>query len=221
MADHWYDQLRGGAHPERPEVSTDTAGQETAAGFVEGIDRTAALLSGLVEQQAAILARLDQQMVRIEEERHAREDLSARIGQLTAAVEDLHRTKSTTQSMAKMVRDGVADEIRPLLVAIVELLELGVGQSGTAEPARDDGSDDLTLLQGIELPKILTRPLEDLLAPRARPARVAASGSALDRSDEPSPPGGLFGRRRAAETLIDRAPASRRKGRPPWTPVKS
>lgn len=219
MADHWYDQMHRGVRTQRSDDSRDEGDPKTLAEATTGLGSTAVMLDDLAAQQAAILHRLDSQMARLDQEQQAREVLSTRIGRLAAAVEDLRTAPLTDPSTAQMVRDGVADEIRPLLLAIVELLELGVGQK-TAVSSGSSRPDDLTLMQGIELPKILTRPLEDLLAPRPQAEQPAATAR---RSDNKQPSqGGLFARRRVADSPpADNEPASRRKNISPWTPVKS
>lgn len=226
MADYWYNTLHGNEPREQPADRADTPSRHAppADPSHEALtsESLAKLLRRLVVSHDSLLQRFEQQITFLEAERREREHLSAQIAHLTAALEDVRSATPAAQPIAQMVRDGVADEIRPLLVAVVELLELGVELGRTPEPAPNRANNELPPMHGLELPTILTRPLEDLLEPRRRTEpRSAAVGPERARDKKHPSSRGLFGRRRPVQQDVDGDHASRRTGKSPWTPVKS
>lgn len=223
MADSWYNMLQGAGSRQEAAAVTPVAPQHAAPADETPVsDSSDALLRRLVATNGEILQRLEQQVSALEAERREREALSAKIAHLTAAIADLRGAPLPAQPIAQMVRDGVADEIRPLLVAVVELLELGLGLGPAPESAPKGANGELSLMHGLELPTILTRPLEDLLEPRNRAGpRSGPVKSAREGEEKPRSSRRLFRRRQPAQRDADGDQASRRTRQSPWRPIKS
>lgn len=196
MTDNWYDALSAArAGEDRPcEAAGEEPGPEingsggvvvvgNAAGELAHEPGLAALiklqwveLQRLARENERLMDRLETLLQLHERELVLRQQLQAQIERLGQGA-GAPGGESEREAIQRDIRDGVAVELKPILIAIVELLELALqrpqpaGQTG--DPAPIEAIDPGEELKA--LPEILIRPLEELLKSAKVRARQASS----------------------------------------------
>ena len=115
-----------------------------------------------------------------ENDQRLRQDLQGQIQRLNERAEACAPAQDT-DAIRREVRESMIEEIKPVLIAILELLEHSLERPAEAPavpPARAPGNS-LPMEEFLRLPEILTRPLEELTTPVGKaPAGHPGSGAA-------------------------------------------
>lgn len=208
MTENWYDALSAAKAGDEPEL--DAAQGAATQGGTGGVVLTEGAAAPLAQEPSlAALIKLqwvELQRVARENERlmdrletllqlHEREQVLRQ--QLQAQVERLTQSAGAAgqgpdaKAIQHAIREGVAEELKPILIAIVELLELALVRPDSpgqpVEPAPSQATDSGDEHQA--LPQILTRPLEELLhSAKARGKKAASDTQATaDPTDRRGP----------------------------------
>ncbi|MFQ5774927.1 MAG: hypothetical protein ACE5GS_10440 [Kiloniellaceae bacterium] len=240
MTDHWYNAFSTaraeGRRPEAPATLTSdeapsrvqvcpqapgAAGGVTPAPEQPEADTPAAALiklqslelQRLARENERLMDRIDTLLQLQEREQVLRQQLQTRIDRLSEPVGKID-SATERETLCREIREGLAEEIKPIFLAIVELLELAVSQPETgAQPTDSAAREPLPGEEFQALPEILTRPLEELTAPGPD-----HDGNGAKSVGNGEPARGLFkrGRSDAAERAGSAGP-----GTFPWTTVFS
>lgn len=186
-------------HDEIPELTPELVPRHSAATNYGDLAAIIRLQSTEIERLALENDRLAARMAAVhrqqETEQNQRRDLEQRLGEANARSE-IPAPAFDVEEIRRAAREGMSAEIKPVLVAILDLLESTLSHtSEAAKPAQAEVPvpapiDLIAEIKGDfhRLPDILTRPLEELTS------RSGNSGSAPDRVMEPPAPAPRFGR---------------------------
>ena len=180
-------------HDEIPELTPELVPRRSAATNYGDLAAIIRLQSTEIERLALendrLAARMDAVHQQQETELNQRRDLEQRLREANARRE-IPAPAFDVKEIRRAAREGMSAEIKPVLVAILDLLESTL--SHTSEAAKPVQAEvpvpaPIDLIAEIKgdfhrLPDILTRPLEELTS------RSGNSGSAPDRVLEPPAP---------------------------------
>lgn len=227
MTDYWYNALRarhapgamgtndsptGMVHPataERRETPEDTEKAPTA--LAEALATLTDEMRRLSHENAALAAHVE---TLLQDHDTAHADRTRMLARLDHVCRLVAAQPDTT---GQQLRRELTGELKPILLAIVNLLELSTGRAGAPEaeaagPAGPGGAPraathtpapptlappTLAPEEHQALPAILTRPLEELLTPARTPPRrdaeqTAGPPRATGHATEPSSANGAF-----------------------------
>ncbi len=189
-------------HDEIPELTPELVPRRSAATNYGDLAAIIRLQSTEIERLALendrLAARMDAVHHRQETEQNQRRDLEQRLREANARNE-IPAPAFDVEEIRRAAREGMSTEIKPVLVAILDLLESTLSHtSDAAKPVQAEAPvpapiDLIAEIKGDfhRLPDILTRPLEELTS------RSGNSGSAPDRVMEPPAPAPRVERPRA------------------------
>ena len=187
MSEFWYNALGGAKHrdhhpgpDEHPAhlplnvlAAPDTAEVPGELGETFGgpdIDDLAALvriqsceLQRLARENERLMDRIDALLRNQKREHELRQQLQAQVDGLSEQVESAAPAVDTA-AISQSVRDEVTADLKPILVALVELLEFAMptGETGPDREPTRPGKGVAPTMDYRKLPDILTQPLEDL-----------------------------------------------------------
>lgn len=180
-------------HDEIPELTPELVPRHSAATNYGDLAAIIRLQSTEIERLALendrLAARMDAVHRQQETEQNQRRDLEQRLREANARSE-IPAPAFDVEEIRRAAREGMSAEIKPVLVAILDLLESTLSHtSEAANPVQAEVPvpapiDLIAEIKGdfLRLPDILTRPLEELTS------RSGNSGSAPDRVMEPPAP---------------------------------
>ncbi len=180
-------------HDEIPELTPELVPRRSAATNYGDLAAIIRLQSTEIERLALendrLAARMDAVHQQQETELNQRRDLEQRLREANARSE-IPAPAFDVAEIRRAAREGMSAEIKPVLVAILDLLESTLSHTSEAtKPVQAEAPvpapiDLIAEIKGDfhRLPDILTRPLEELTS------RSGNSGSAPDRVMEPPAP---------------------------------
>jgi hypothetical protein len=182
-------------HDEVPELTPELAPRRSAATNYGDLAAIIRLQSTEIERLALendrLAARMDAVHQRQETEQNQRRDLEQRLREANARNENPAPAFDVVE-VRRAAREGMSTEIKPVLVAILDLLESTLSTTSEApKPPKAEADAQVPapvdLIAEIKgefhpLPDILTRPLEELTG------RLGNSGPAPDQVMEPPAP---------------------------------
>ena len=180
-------------HDEIPELTPELVPRRSAATNYGDLAAIIRLQSTEIERLALendrLAARMDAVHQQQETEQNQRRDLEQRLHEANARNE-IPAPAFDVEEIRRAAREGMSAEIKPVLVAILDLLESTLSHtSEAAKPVEAEAPvpapiDLIAEVRGEfhRLPDILTRPLEELTS------RADNSGPAPDRVMEPPAP---------------------------------
>jgi len=213
MTDYWYNALRARGTPAAAMTTRDSPTHMVRAAAAErgetpedatngsaALTEALAILTGemrrLSHENAALAARVETLLQGHDKARADRTRMLARLDHVCRLV------TAQPDTTGQQLRRELTGELKPILLAIVNLLELSAGRAGAAEavpagPTRTPRAAPPTPPpeEHQALPAILTRPLEELLTPARTPPRrdtEPASGHPL-ATGHPTGPSGVNG----------------------------
>ncbi len=159
-------QPRGHAPADSPGPVPETAPRGSAAtsyGDLATIIRLQSTeLERLALEKERLMDRLETFFRLHENDQRLRQDLQLQIQRLTESVE-ASAPAYDAEAIRREAREGMIDEVKPVLVAILELLERSLERrAGEPEETPQAAGRSLPMEEFLRLPEILTRPLEEL-----------------------------------------------------------